>query len=165
MLGAVLPMAIPRTIGIGAFVEVEVLPEDYSPEQLDVWIYAWNLDETLGVVDELIELLHVVRRSSSSASGGAGRAALRAFSGPALPHEQVFTTRRRQTAFEHMFVYVSTLCPRADAVQPDDIRTGVRMSCLASSATRRSFYEVHCAAMAVWGYPAPPDRRERCRHP
>lgn len=58
--GAVLGMAIPGTIGIGVFVEVEVQPEDYSPQQLDVWIYVRGVDETLGVVDELIELLHVI---------------------------------------------------------------------------------------------------------
>jgi hypothetical protein len=58
--GAVLPAAIPGAIGIGAFVEVEVQPEDYSPRQLDVWIYVRGVDETLGVVDELIELLHVI---------------------------------------------------------------------------------------------------------
>jgi hypothetical protein len=58
--GAVLPMAIPGTIGIGVFVEVEVMPEDDTPQQLDVWIYVRGLDETLGVVDELIELLHVM---------------------------------------------------------------------------------------------------------
>lgn len=58
--GAVLPMVIGGTIGIGVFVEVEVLPEDSSPQQLDVWIYVRGVDETLGVVDELIELLHVI---------------------------------------------------------------------------------------------------------
>jgi len=52
-------MAIPGTIGIGAFVEVEVSPEDYSPEQLDIWIYIRGVDETLGIVDEVIDLLHV----------------------------------------------------------------------------------------------------------
>lgn len=60
--GAVLPTAIPGAIGIGVFVEVEVLPEDDSPQQLDVWIYVRGVDETLGVVDELIELLHVIDR-------------------------------------------------------------------------------------------------------
>ena len=58
--GAVLPMAIPGTIGIGVFVEVEVEPEDHSPQQLDVWIYVRGVDETLGVVDEVIDLLHVI---------------------------------------------------------------------------------------------------------
>jgi len=58
--GAVLPTAIPGTIGIGVFVEVEVQPEDPSPQQLDVWIYVRGVDETLAVVDELIELLHVI---------------------------------------------------------------------------------------------------------
>lgn len=58
--GAVLGMAIPGTIGIGVFIEVEVQPEDSSPQQLDVWIYVRGVDETLGVVDELIELLHVI---------------------------------------------------------------------------------------------------------
>jgi len=58
--GAVLPMAIGGTIGIGVFVEVEVQAEDYSPQQVDVWIYVRGVDETLGVVDELIELLHVI---------------------------------------------------------------------------------------------------------
>ena len=60
MPGAVLPTAIPGTIGIGVFVEVEVQPEDPSPQQLDVWIYVRGVDETLAVVDELIELLHVI---------------------------------------------------------------------------------------------------------
>jgi len=58
--GAVLGMAIPGTIGIGVFVEVEVMPEDSSPQQLDVWIYVRGVDETLRVIDELIELLHVI---------------------------------------------------------------------------------------------------------
>jgi hypothetical protein len=58
--GAVLPTTIPGTIGLGVFVEVEVMPEDSSAHQLDVWIYIRGLDETLQVVDELIELLHVI---------------------------------------------------------------------------------------------------------
>jgi hypothetical protein len=58
--GAVLPTAIGGTIGVGVFVEVEVQPEDSSARQLDVWIYVRALDETLQVVDELIELLHVI---------------------------------------------------------------------------------------------------------
>lgn len=63
--GAVLPTAIPGTIGLGVFVEVEVAPEDSSAQQLDVWIYVRALDETLQVVDELIELLHVMDREVS----------------------------------------------------------------------------------------------------
>lgn len=58
--GAMLGMTIPGTIGIGVFLEVEVLPEDHSPQQLDVWLYIRGVDETLGVVDELIDLLHVI---------------------------------------------------------------------------------------------------------
>jgi|ERR1035441_9852501 hypothetical protein len=58
--GAVLPMAIGGTIGIGVFVEVEILPEDHSPQQMDVWIYVRAVDETLGVIDEVIDLLHVI---------------------------------------------------------------------------------------------------------
>ena len=65
MPGAVLPTAIPGTIGLGVFVEVEVAPEDSSAQQLDVWIYVRALDETLQVVDELIELLHVMDREVS----------------------------------------------------------------------------------------------------
>jgi len=58
--GAILPMAIPDTTRFGVFVEVEVEPEDYSPQQLDVWIYVRPVNETLQIVDELIELLHVI---------------------------------------------------------------------------------------------------------
>jgi hypothetical protein len=58
--GGMLPIAIPGTIGIGVFLEVEVEPDDYSPQQLDVWIYVRGVDETLGVVDEVIDLLHVI---------------------------------------------------------------------------------------------------------
>jgi hypothetical protein len=53
-------MAISGTIGVGVFVEVEVQPEDTAAQQLDVWIYVRALDGTLQVVDELIELLHVI---------------------------------------------------------------------------------------------------------
>jgi hypothetical protein len=60
--GASLEMTIPGTIGIGVFVEVEVLPEDHSPEQLDIWIYIRGVDETLGIVDEVLELLHAIDR-------------------------------------------------------------------------------------------------------
>jgi hypothetical protein len=45
--GAVLPMAIPGTTGIGVFLEVEVEPDDYSPQQVDVWIYVRGLDTRL----------------------------------------------------------------------------------------------------------------------
>jgi len=58
--GAMLGIAIPGMIGIGAFVEVEVEPDDYSPQRLDVWIYVRGVNETLGLVDEVIDLLHVI---------------------------------------------------------------------------------------------------------
>jgi hypothetical protein len=58
--GASLATDIPDTIGIGVFVEVEVEPEDYSPQQLDVWIHVRPVDETLAIVNELIELLHII---------------------------------------------------------------------------------------------------------
>jgi hypothetical protein len=59
--GAVLPMAIGGTIGVGVFVEVEVQPED-TAAQLDVWMYVRPLDESLQVIDEVSELVHVLER-------------------------------------------------------------------------------------------------------
>jgi hypothetical protein len=58
--GAILPTAIPGTVGLGVFIEIEVEPEDRLAQQLDIWIYVRPLDTSLHVVDELIELLHVV---------------------------------------------------------------------------------------------------------
>ncbi|HYM45742.1 MAG TPA: hypothetical protein VES65_06220 [Solirubrobacteraceae bacterium] len=58
--GALLPTLIPGAIGLGVFVEIEVDPQDTVAQQLDVWAYVRPLDSTLQVVDELIELLHLV---------------------------------------------------------------------------------------------------------
>jgi hypothetical protein len=59
--GALLPLATPGTIGIGVFVEVEVQPDD-TAAQLDVWMYVRPLDQSLQVIDEVSELVHVLER-------------------------------------------------------------------------------------------------------
>ncbi len=58
--GVLLPAAIPGTVGLGAFIEVEVDPQDTRDQQLDVWVYVRPLDPALRVIDELSELLHLV---------------------------------------------------------------------------------------------------------
>jgi hypothetical protein len=60
--GVVLPTAIPGTVGLGVFVEVEVDPQDTRAQQLDVWVYVRPLDTALQVIDELSELLHLIDR-------------------------------------------------------------------------------------------------------
>jgi len=57
--GAMLPTAIPGTIDIGVFVEVEVQPEDTVAE-LEVWMYIRPLDESLQVIDEVNDLGHLL---------------------------------------------------------------------------------------------------------
>lgn len=59
--GALLPLATPGTIGIGVFVEVEIQPDD-TAAQLDVWMYVRPLDQSLQVIDEVSELVHVLER-------------------------------------------------------------------------------------------------------
>jgi hypothetical protein len=60
--GAVLPMAIGGTIGFGVFVEVEVQAEDRAAQQLDIWMYVRPLDQSLQVIDEVSELVHLMER-------------------------------------------------------------------------------------------------------
>jgi hypothetical protein len=57
-----MPIAIPGTVGLGVFVEVEVDPQDIRAQQLDVWVYVRPLDTALRVIDELSELLHLIDR-------------------------------------------------------------------------------------------------------
>jgi hypothetical protein len=61
--GAMLPVtALPGTVGLGVFVEVEVDPQDSVAEQLDVWVYVRPLDGALRVIDEVTDLLHMIDR-------------------------------------------------------------------------------------------------------
>jgi hypothetical protein len=60
--GALLPAAIPGTVGLGVFVEIEVDPQDTLAQQLDVWVYVRPLDPALQVIDTLIDLLHLIDR-------------------------------------------------------------------------------------------------------
>ncbi len=58
--GPLLPVAIPGSLGLGVFVEVEVDPQDVVAQQLDVWVYVRPLDDALQLVDDVSELLHII---------------------------------------------------------------------------------------------------------
>lgn len=60
--GALLPTAIPGSLGLGVFVEVEVDPQDTVAQQLEIWVYVRPLDDALQVVDEVSDLLHLLDR-------------------------------------------------------------------------------------------------------
>jgi hypothetical protein len=59
---AMLPTTITATIDIGVFVEIEVQPED-TPAELDVWMYVRPLDESLQVIDEVNDLVHLLEQN------------------------------------------------------------------------------------------------------
>ncbi|MGH2879457.1 MAG: hypothetical protein ACRDK4_07635 [Solirubrobacteraceae bacterium] len=61
--GALLPTAIPGSLGLGVFVEVEVDPQDTVAQQLEIWVYVRPLDGALQVVDEVSDLLHLLDRA------------------------------------------------------------------------------------------------------
>jgi len=86
--GALLPMATPGTIGIGVFVEVEVQPED-TATRLDVWMYVRPLDQSLQVIDEVSELVHLLERDVTPV-GDSTAAVYQSFFGgiPSYPVEE-----------------------------------------------------------------------------
>lgn len=61
VLGLVLPVErFPGRLGLGVYVEALIEPHDVAAGQLDVWVYVRPLDDALGVVDELVELIHLI---------------------------------------------------------------------------------------------------------